>query len=106
MTCSRSGWLWCCRGSKTWTPSQPQGADEHKNLEGCCGWVLTWPKTQIRLVKEQQVTQPPRMPPARRPQPAVAATTSRHQQLLAARFIAAATTTTTTWQGRRYTATA
>jgi hypothetical protein len=37
-------------------PTQPQGADEHKTLAGCFGWVLTWPKTQIRLVKEQQVT--------------------------------------------------
>jgi hypothetical protein len=25
--------------------TQPQGADEHKTLEGCFGWVLTWPKT-------------------------------------------------------------
>jgi hypothetical protein len=44
-------------------PTQPQGADEHKSLEGCFGWVLRWLKTQIWLVKEQQVTQPlPRMP--------------------------------------------
>jgi hypothetical protein len=44
-------------------PTQPQGADEHKTLEGFFGWILTWPKTQIRLVKAQQVTQPPpRMP--------------------------------------------
>lgn len=85
MTCSRSGWLGCCRGAKTWTPpSQPRGADDHKNLQDCCGWVLTWPKTQIRLVKEQQVTQRPNVPLPRRPQQPVTATTSRHQQLLAA----------------------
>jgi hypothetical protein len=82
-------------------PTQPQGADEYKTLAGCFGWVLTWPKTQIRLVKEQQVTQPPphmekvteplpclapvtepappRMaPPPRQPQQVVSANTSRH----------------------------
>jgi hypothetical protein len=91
-------------------PTQPQGTDEHKTLAGCFGWVLTWPKTQIRLVKEQQVTQPPpRMPclekgtepppclapvtelapprmapPSRRPKQVVSANTSHHQKLLAA----------------------
>jgi hypothetical protein len=94
-------------------PTQPQGADKHKTLEGCFGWVLTWPKTQIRLVKEQQVTQPPpRMPclekvtepppclapvtePAspcmaplpQRPQQVISANTSRHQKLLAAALL-------------------
>jgi hypothetical protein len=106
--CSRSGWLGCCRDANTLTlPTQPQGADEHKTLAGCFGWVLTWPKTQMRLVKEQQVTQPPprmekvteptpclapvtepappRMVPLPRwPKQVVSANTSRHQKLLAA----------------------
>ena len=30
-------------------PIQPMGAEDHKTLEGCHGWALTWPKTQIRL---------------------------------------------------------
>jgi hypothetical protein len=90
---------WVLPGCKDMDPpTQPQGADEHKTIEGCFGWVLTWPKTQIRLVKEQQVTQPPpRMPclekvtelppclspPPRRPQQVVSTNTSYHQKLLA-----------------------
>jgi hypothetical protein len=35
-------------------PMQPHGADEHYSLGGCVGWPLLWPKSQIRLAKDDQ----------------------------------------------------
>jgi hypothetical protein len=62
-------------------PTQPHGADEHYSLEGCIGWPLLWPKSQIRLAKDDQR---PAAAPAKKTQPPVFIPASkRHQQLAA-----------------------
>ena len=58
-------------------PRQPEGAEEHKDLDGCCGWPLLWPKTQIRLAKEAPAAAPKVHPPL------IVANTKRHKQLAA-----------------------
>ena len=67
-----------CKGCKRIDPPrQPEGAEEHKDLDGCCGWPLLWPKTQIRLAKEAPATAPKVHPPL------IVANTKRHKQLAA-----------------------
>jgi hypothetical protein len=59
-------------------PMQPHVAEEHYSLEGCVGWPLLWPKSQIRLAKEEQ--RPAAL--AKKTWPPVFVTaTKRHQQL-------------------------
>jgi hypothetical protein len=61
-------------------PMQPHGAQEHYSLGGCIGWPLLWPKSQIRLAKEEQRT----AALAKKTRPPVFITaTKRHQQLAA-----------------------
>ena len=65
-------------------PIQPSGADETLTLEGCHGYPLIWPKTQIRIGSRStgasSIVRP--KPPAA--PVVVTATTSRHQKLLGA----------------------
>jgi hypothetical protein len=57
---------------------QPHGAEEQYSLEGCVGWPLLWPKSQICLAKEEQRT----AALAKKTWPPVfVAATKRHQQL-------------------------
>ena len=59
-------------------PRQPEGAEEHKDLEGCYGWPMLWPKMQILLAKDDKAraTAPKKVP-------LVVANTALHKALAA-----------------------
>src|SRR4051812_1868092 len=66
-------------------PMQPPGADEHLTLEGCHGYPMIWPKTQIRIGSRSTGATSIIRPPSTKPpaaQVVITATTSHHQRLL------------------------